>query len=376
MYHIEIAFDWALRSKVLIGKMKPEWFGELLQFGPPKIPEPKRIPSLDGLRGMSILLVLLGHLSASAGFFLIIPLRQDLGNLGVRVFFVISGYLITYLLLKEESEMGVISLKSFYTRRIYRIFPAFYAYIAFIAGLSAVGLINTEKWEILGAITFTSNFYHARSWYTGHLWSLSVEEQFYLLWPTILRCTGRNRAFQIACGVFIAAPLFRICVLVFFPEQTLKTLQLFPTVADSLAIGCMFAGARELLGRTRRYLGALRSPWFLLIFPLVFLLNYNFSTKVYCGLEWTILNIAIGLILDRVVRYPMVWPGKVLNSLPFTILGVLSYSLYLWQQPFLNRNAASQVNRFPTSLMCALSFALISYLLIEKPFMQSSLKSW
>lgn len=330
---------------------------------------PKRIPSLDGVRGLSILLVLIGHLGGSAGFPLSIPLKQDLGNLGVRIFFVISGYLITHLLLKEEAATGTISLKGFYTRRVLRIFPAFYSYIAFIAVVSALGWIGLSRWELLSAVTFTSNFHLGRSWYTGHLWSLSVEEQFYLLWPSVLLFAGRRRGLWVAAGVLLAAPIFRLCVLFFFPDRTSETLELFPSVADSLAAGCILAGTRDLLGRFPRYLGMLASPWFLLLIPFLFLANYQFSTKIHIGVEWSVLNIAIALLLDRLIRFPSHWPGKILNSLPLTTVGVLSYSLYLWQQPFLNRNAPSAFTRFPVSLGCAVSLALISYLFIEKPFL-------
>jgi peptidoglycan/LPS O-acetylase OafA/YrhL len=94
---------------------------------------PSRLPSLDGIRALSILAVLFGHLAGTRHAYLLRPFIGDLSVLGVRVFFVVSGFLITFLLLEESQRTGAISLRGFYRRRILRIFPAFYAYLLAIA---------------------------------------------------------------------------------------------------------------------------------------------------------------------------------------------------------------------------------------------------
>ena len=101
---------------------------------------------------------------------------MDFANFGVRVFFVISGFLITMLLLKEEAKTGTISLRNFYIRRVFRIFPAFYAYFAVIAVCSLAGYIVVNHSDLLAAAFYVMNFRFHPSWYLGHLWSLSVEE--------------------------------------------------------------------------------------------------------------------------------------------------------------------------------------------------------
>lgn len=135
-----------------------------------------RIRTLDGLRALSISLVILGHLAGNPR----IPPRladaMDFANFGVRVFFVISGFLITMLLLKEEAKTGTISLRNFYIRRVFRIFPAFYAYFAVIAVCSLAGYIVVNHSDLLAAAFYVMNFRFHPSWYLGHLWSLSVEE--------------------------------------------------------------------------------------------------------------------------------------------------------------------------------------------------------
>jgi peptidoglycan/LPS O-acetylase OafA/YrhL len=172
-----------------------------------------RIPSLDGFRALSIMLVLLEHLCGTVGFpqdNIIFKYLGDFGNLGVRIFFVISGFLITSLLLEESERNGQISLRSFYFRRILRIFPAAYSFIAAIWVASAIGLLNVGVADFVSACTYTMNYLHPRNWNLAHLWSLSIEEQFYILWPFALCLAGKRRAMMIAVFVLILSPCVRI----------------------------------------------------------------------------------------------------------------------------------------------------------------------
>jgi peptidoglycan/LPS O-acetylase OafA/YrhL len=130
-----------------------------------------RIPSLDGLRAVSIALVALAHLNGTRYFPTLPELGQwQLGNLGVRVFFVISGFLITTLLLEESERTGAVSLFQFYLRRCFRIFPAFYALCAVLFVLDQARIIALRPGDLLAAVTYTVNYHHDRAWYTGHIW--------------------------------------------------------------------------------------------------------------------------------------------------------------------------------------------------------------
>src|SRR5207249_7673280 len=104
---------------------------------------------------------------------------------GVTVFFVISGFLITGLLMREQGRSGQISLKRFYLRRAFRILPAFYTYILLVMACGALGLVEIKKYDAVWAALFTAD-YREQPWVLGHSWSLAVEEQFYLLWPPAL----------------------------------------------------------------------------------------------------------------------------------------------------------------------------------------------
>jgi peptidoglycan/LPS O-acetylase OafA/YrhL len=124
------------------------------------------------------MLVLLGHLRGTRGLGTFELGVGDFAHLGVLVFFVISGFLITSLLLAEEAKTGSVSLKRFYARRSLRIFPVSYSYIALIGILSLVGSLHAATNAFWYAVTYTMNCVSGAPWVLGHLWSLSVEEQF------------------------------------------------------------------------------------------------------------------------------------------------------------------------------------------------------
>jgi len=151
---------------------------------------------LDGWRAFAVALVLLDHAADAIVIFLrkfgvALPFvdhtfKEHLGRAGVHIFFSLSGYLITLRMLQEESSSGAVSLRNFYTRRLFRIQPAALVYLAVVAclGLAQVVRISPVHW--LSALLCYANFSAASAtWYTGHFWSLSIEEHFYLLWPAL-----------------------------------------------------------------------------------------------------------------------------------------------------------------------------------------------
>jgi peptidoglycan/LPS O-acetylase OafA/YrhL len=336
----------------------------------PALDSTKRIPSLDGLRAISITFVLLAHLTGTQNFPAALGGAKYLGNLGVRVFFVISGFLITTLLLKEQAATGTVSLKKFYARRTLRIFPVYYCFLLVIVVLAAVDVISLMRHDLLCAFTYTMNNHYERSWYVGHLWSLSVEEQFYLLWPATLFLAGMKRAFKIVVAVLFIAPVCRILILFFLPQHWEGVGTIFPATMDSIAIGCLLARSYQWLGTKTRYTRFLQSPAFLLVPLAAAVLTFPISTKGSAFIGDSLLNLSIALIVDRFVRFPGGAVGKILNTGPFVVVGVLSYSLYLWQQLFLNRASGHAVNAFPVNIILVGLTAVLSYSLIEQPFLR------
>lgn len=324
----------------------------------------RRIPSLDGLRAVSITLVMIYHVT---GF----GLWSPLGNLGVRVFFVISGFLITGLLLEETARLGRIDLIEFYKRRALRIFPPFYVYLLCIGLLGASGVLFLNRGDLVEAACYVINYFPGReqSVYVRHIWSLAIEEQFYILWPGLLRFGGRKLAFQIAAAFLVAAPALRLIYWVFVPGYHDVMDRRFETVADALATGCLLAGFQDWLRERPRYNAFLLSKWFWLVPPMPYL-AYVFlgdHPRLFYTFAITIANVGIALCIDRWVRYPDGLIGTVLNSPPLRWVGLLSYSIYLWQQPFLDAERNAIYNRFPLNLCLAAAFSVGSYFLVERP---------
>jgi peptidoglycan/LPS O-acetylase OafA/YrhL len=327
------------------------------------------LPSLDGMRAISIALVLLGHLSGTRGFVRIDLGVGDYARLGVTVFFVISGFLITRLVIAEYEAKGHVSLKLFYARRALRLFPASYAYIACIGLLSLVGVVHVNSRDIWHAVTYTVNYLPDRSWDIAHLWSLSVEEQFYLLWPCTFVVLGLRRATWVATAVIVLGPIARIGAWLFLVGTPYRDLQMFPMVADSLAVGCLAAKLSMWLEEKNWYLELFRPAYSLGLFALILLINRYMDRTIISVFGTSVVNISIAILVHRSVYRPTDWIGKVLNWKPIAFVGLLSYSLYLWQQLFLNRYSTAWVNAFPQNVVFAVAAALASYLLLEKPLL-------
>ncbi len=340
-----------------------------------------RIPCLDGLRALSIALVIVGHLFGTAGFEATGAYVEWLpsANFGVRVFFVISGFLITSLLIAEATKTGTISVLKFYFRRTFRIFPAFYAFIALMGAASYWGLVPMHRGDIWYAVTYTANYNWDRAWTLGHLWSLSVEEQFYLLWPFLLLSAGIRRGKWIAISYVLLAPLVRVGIWKLFPDMRAGIGETFETSADAIAAGCTLAYCRDWLSQ-QTWLKRLHSPWAMLgIVSLAFVADRHSD---YVSISYTVgetyTNLAIALAVDWCLRNSQGRIGAFLNSAVLVFVGQLSYSLYLWQQPFLNDHGTHAWTHFPLNLILAVSFGLLSFYLIETPALRwrSRVERW
>jgi peptidoglycan/LPS O-acetylase OafA/YrhL len=352
-----------------------------------------RIPSLDGVRAISILLVIAGHWTETHSAGAAADIAGAFANLGVRIFFVLSGYLITWLLLEERANTGSISLRDFYARRARRILPASMFFM-----LAAFLVYHRElRWpHAVAALLYVTNFDPGHPWFLGHLWSLSVEEQFYMLWPAALRKWQAHRATIL--GIVIAiAPLYRVaCHVAGWHGRADET---FPAVADILAVGCLTAilssqlpvlskphitpdstphiipnsqphvtpNARE--ARVRNLLLRLTSNAWLALAMLAAVV----AVPIYAGalrfhltplllfVGWPLLHASIAGLLLHVIRRPY----GLLNARPMVWLGKISYSLYLWQQLF----AFGPHPRPIWWLGLALTMASVSYYVVERPML-------
>jgi peptidoglycan/LPS O-acetylase OafA/YrhL len=172
------------------------------------------LPTLDGWRSIAIAMVVSSHCLTTAsardgGGGVINLLTFRLGTFGVMLFFAISGFLICTRLLVEQEATGSISLRSFYIRRVFRILPPAYAYLVAVVALALAGLLVAGWADIAGAAFFFRNYVPSDSWFTGHFWSLAIEEHFYLLWPPILVAFGRKRAMWVGVSLILLTLFLR-----------------------------------------------------------------------------------------------------------------------------------------------------------------------
>lgn len=312
----------------------------------------QRIPSLDGVRAIAILLVIAGHWTELAYDS---PVAGAFASLGRRIFFVLSGYLITTILTREYTKTCDINLRRFYTRRAYRILPAA---LAFTLPVFAIFWHELRWYQMGAALLYLVNLDFTHPWFIGHLWSLSVQEQFYFVWPCVLRKWQRHRA-AILLAAIAFAPMYRVaCHLVGLHGRADET---FPAVGDILAIGC-------LLGLFASRLPRIRAAWALLmIVPVVSVPIYMgvlrfHTTPLLLLVFWPVLHLSIEGLLLHVVQTPY-W---ILNVHSVAWIGKISYGLYLWQQLFV----FGHERRPWYFVFFAVALASASYYLLEQPVLR------
>lgn len=336
-------------------------------------------PALDGFRAGAVLLVMVYHLG--------IPPRG--GHIGVNAFFVLSGFLITSLLLHENLKTGRIALGSFFARRALRLYPPLLAVVAAVVAYSLIvpGAVRAENSlsAIPAVVLYFSNW--VRSFGEGtplglfeHTWSLSVEEQFYLLWPlvllAVLRITKRLSAVVLValsgCG---ASLLLRLALNGSTPGERITSG--IDTQADQLLFGCALA-ALVLLASRHGWEASLSRVLRVAVWPAaaalgVVAIAWKPGDHSTAGMVIpAIIAAACAAVIGYLYLHPGNWAGRALGCKPLVYVGKRSYALYLWHYPIYT---VMTVNGFPASgplrmiLEVALSFitAELSWRLVESP---------
>ena len=333
------------------------------------------IPALDGLRAVAVFLVIVSHFG-----FEMVP-----GAHGVMIFFVLSGFLITWLLLKENERDGTISLTAFYKRRTLRIFPAFYAYwLLMVAVLVGTGraVLWPHAWS---ALFYTSNYYSAINGDPNngfsHTWSLAIEEQFYLLWPFVfLMLRGNLKRMTTFLVALIGAVWIHRAILCFvFHVDQAYIYASFDTRLDELMVGCLVAVLLKRRALTRVWGAISRSS----LLPLAAL--GILAVSIYCGELYIfryrdVFGFAIEPLLVAILVVQMIafsstslWRWTEWNWIKF--LGRISYSLYLYQQLTLHA-VKNALGHYPLgvqlcgAILVTLILATMSHYLIERPFLR------
>jgi peptidoglycan/LPS O-acetylase OafA/YrhL len=192
-----------------------------------------------------------------------------------------------------------------------------------------------------------------------------------LLWPAVLLFARTRRALLIAAATILIVPAIRVAEWELFGVGAHGIGYRFETIADALAAGCVLACARPRLHRSDLYMRALASPAFVLVPVVAVLANLlHAHPLITFGAAVTVINLCIVLCIDWSVTFHEGRIGRVLNAAPLVFIGWISYSLYLWQQPFLDRESSHVIAQFPLNLVLTVVAALGSYYIVERPSLQ------
>ena len=364
------------------------------------------VPALDGMRGLAVMAVLAFH----GGM----PWARG-GFLGVDAFFVLSGYLITSLLLAEWEQTGRIALGTFWARRARRLLPALLLMVAVVT-LGARTLLPPEEVRLLrgdglAALFYVANWrmilrggdYFAQTASPSpleHTWSLGIEEQFYLVWPLLmagllagtLAVAARRAALAhaiVLCAIGAAVSTVLLATL-YRPDDPGRAYYGTDTRGASLLIG---AGLAVLLARrwpdgdglgrqrvssrlARTALGACAG---LAVLGLAWAWSHasGGDARLYRG-GLLMVAVAVAVLLAHVVLVPRGWSARVLAVAPLVLVGRISYGIYLWHWPTFIALNSDRTGRQGTELfmlrcLVTLGVAALSYVLVERPIRQGGL---
>lgn len=345
----------------------------------PEVLNKSYLPELDGLRGIAIITVIISHavLNTSLAKYLI-------GDIGVEIFFVLSGFLITTLLLKERLKEGRVSFKNFYIRRALRILPVAYLFLILLVFLNYLLKLNISSGSFFASAFYVKNlhFNFTSDWYSAHFWTLSVEEQFYIIFPLFL-VYKLDSYVKVTYFLVLVIPILQFLgynnIGIFYSNYAIHKsifllINLFGNGSTSILIGSllsilMFKGL--LLTKTLKINHSL--SFVIFIIAIIFRVTcINFVDSTY--LTSTIFSIAIALVIFLCLINNSDFLSRLLKNKMLTTLGVLSYSLYIWQQIFLYKQPWANSFKYSDSLFLNIPalfiVAYLSYHFYELKFLK------
>ncbi|MCZ6784280.1 MAG: acyltransferase [Proteobacteria bacterium] len=314
----------------------------------------RRIPELDALRGLAVLMVMIYHQNHAW--------LPGGGKMGVGLFFVLSGFLITSILVRERERRGAIRLGAFYARRVRRLLPALAGFCAgwwlwvnatptAWAGIDGAQRLNLS---ILQAATFTSNLARLFDWeifpYFRHAWSLAVEEQFYLVWPAVLLLLFGLRSGRARVGWVLGIAAALALVRLWLWSRGVSYKVLYDTMQwDGLLLGCALALSPRLALPRWTVVPAV-------VAFVALLAIHKSALPQFATLDFVVQALSCAVILHHAVRWH--WLAQPL----LVHLGLISYSLYLWHYPF------TKMWDWWIAVPASLAAAELSYWLVERSF--------
>jgi peptidoglycan/LPS O-acetylase OafA/YrhL len=305
------------------------------------------------------------------------------GWIGVDVFFVLSGFLITALLLNERDANGRFSVPKFYMRRIFRLVPAYWAFILILVVWAAIwrsGQFGSWSSEAVKSATYQMNFFdinHFPQIGIGQTWSLAIEEQFYLVWPLLLLVGLKLMPRRIFAGLVVVGILASFVATVVMAHHGVSYRRLYyglDTNALPLLVGCL-AGILYTGGYVKRMspnVSGLIAVVTLVVLALFLISVPETSEWAYEG-PMQLVSLLTAATLFAILLDPNMWATKILAHPWIVFVGLISYSLYLWNAfaMLIARHLASgSVGRaihLLVGVILTFAFALASYYLVERP---------
>jgi peptidoglycan/LPS O-acetylase OafA/YrhL len=329
------------------------------------------LPALDGIRAISAWGVVFAHIGA---------LPRSFGALGVTVFFVLSGFLITTLLLRETEETGTVSLKDFYMRRTLRIFPAFYVFLLAGAAFCLFASVPIDWNRFAANVIYMGDYYAALALTPGAVfgvaWSLGIEEKFYLIWPSVFRRYRYqvDSLIRISLWVAVGCSAYRALLWFGFGVRSDYLRYAFESRLDALMIGCL---AAMCIHSKRPIIAAIqRRKWLPAVLAVAIIALTAAQGRIGSNLDYSI-GITVCSILIAAVLIGLMANADTygfLDTRPMRFLGKLSYSTYLYQ--FIAIELATLLlpkTRWSVQILAAAAvltvLAFLSYCFIEKPLL-------
>jgi peptidoglycan/LPS O-acetylase OafA/YrhL len=347
-----------------------------------KLPGGQHMPQLDGLRTLAVAAVIWSHWLPDCQF------GFEWGVMGVNLFFVLSGFLITGILL--DSRAGAVgtggrwfAIRQFYTRRVLRIFPLFYMTLALLVLVNVRPVRETLAWHVC----YLSNVYFFRqgTWVgqISHFWSLAVEEQFYLVWPYLMLFLPIRWLRPVVLGLIVLAPIYRVVMGVVDPENRLAFVLTIGCL-DALGIGALLAYLARSGGGSQWRAGGV-ARWLLWIglsgaAAVEVLDRLHVAPGALLALRQSFLDMIFGWVILSGARGFQGWFGRFLQWPPMAYLGKISYGLYVFHNLTVyglvfavkNLHAAEVILTVPWVrclglLVLTISAAAVSWHFFEKP---------
>ena len=329
------------------------------------------LPTLDGWRAFAVVAVIFSHAPLPVSILARLPhwfltVKSGGGEKGVQLFFAISGFLITSRLIEEWNCFGRISLKRFYVRRVFRILPPAMTYLLAIALLGLMGVLSIQWKYWLSSLCFFRNYMLlGGSVFEAHYWTLSVEEQFYLLWPALLVLFGLYRSRYTATTMILAIWLWRSISYhnIWGATMGRGDWTRAEICFDGLLLGCLYALVLEspvLKAWASKYVGVAAVA----IVMAVILVS---GGRTYTPIGRTLQSLLMPFLFIATILNPHTWLGRLLEVPALRWVGRLSYSLYIWQQLFTVRQFLPW---YSLQLAPLFGVAILSFYCIEKPMIR------